>query len=148
MIYWIKVRELWVVCARITSFFSFPTHTRAHFPHKLQKDYKTFSMWLQNKDKTETYNALCNFSESPHMCRSSNHMAWCIMRLVYFAHIYMACVLRLLVSVAYQAVLYSLGLHGRWGSEGVSVFDGFVFISVDVKYIIHYRCMCKFICSL
>ena len=60
----------------------------------------------------------------------------------------MACVLRLLVSIAYQAVLYSLGLRWHLVRESVSVFDGFVFISVDVKYIIHYRCMCKFICSL
>ena len=69
-------------------------------------------MWLQNKDKTETYNALCNFSESPHMCRSLGYIA-----LVHYA----ACAfwpyingLRFaLVGVAYQAVLYSLGLYGR-----------------------------------
>ena len=54
-------------------------------PHKLQKDYKMFSMWLQNKDKIETQNALCNFSKSPHMCKLLDYMAWCIMRLVNFA---------------------------------------------------------------
>ena len=57
------------VCARIMSIFSFPTHTRAHFARQITKDYKMFSMWLQNKDKTETQNALCNFSKSPHMCK-------------------------------------------------------------------------------
>ena len=40
------------------------------------------------------------------------------------------------------------GLYGRLESESVSVFDGFVFISVDIKYIIHYKRICKFICSL
>ena len=53
-----------------------------------------------------------------------------------------------LVGVAYQAVLCGIGLYGHLGRESVSVFDGFVFISVDVKYIIHYKCMCKFIYSL
>ena len=57
------------MCARIMSIFSFPTHTRAYFARQITKDYKTFSMWLQNKDKTETQNALCNFSKSPHMCK-------------------------------------------------------------------------------
>ena len=53
-----------------------------------------------------------------------------------------------LVGVAYQAVLCGIGLYGHLGRESVSVFDGFVFISVDIKYIRHYRRMCKFICSL
>ena len=73
------------VCVRIMSIFSFPTHTRAYFARQITKDYKTFSMWLQNKKQTETQNALCNFSKSPHMFRLPNCMAWCIMRLVYFA---------------------------------------------------------------
>ena len=65
-----KRRKLWgSVCVRITSIFSFPTHTRAHFAPQITKDYKMFSMWLQNKDKTETQNALCNFLKSPHMCK-------------------------------------------------------------------------------
>ena len=67
------------------SIFSFPTHTRAHFARQITKDYKTFSMWLQNRDKIETQNTLCNFSKLPHMCKLLNHMAWCIMRLVHFA---------------------------------------------------------------
>ena len=40
-----------LIWACITSIFSFPTHTRAHFAQKLQKDYKMFSMWLQIKTK-------------------------------------------------------------------------------------------------
>ena len=58
----------------------------------------------------------------------ANCMAWYIMWLVYFAHIYMACVLRLWMSIAYQAVLYSLGLYGRLGREIVSVFDGLLYL--------------------
>lgn len=62
-----------------------------------------------------------------------------------FCHIEMACGLLLLVSIAYRAVLCGLGLYGRLESESVSVFDGFVFISVDVKLFvnvfIYYNCM-------
>ena len=32
--------------------------------------------------------------------------------------------------------------------ERERVWRSCVFVSVDVKYIIHYKCMCKFICSL
>ena len=54
-------------------------------------------------------------------------MAWCIMRIVYFAHIYKwLAFLRLWVSIAYQVVLCGLGLYGRLGRESVSAFDGFV----------------------
>ena len=77
----------------------------------------------------------------------ANYMAWCIMRLVHFCP-YINGLRLALVGVAYQAVLCGLGLHERLEIESVSVFDGLVFISVDVKYIIHYRRICKFICSL
>ena len=69
------------MCARITSIFSFPTHVYAHFAHELQNIFNV----VTKQKQTETQNALCNFSESPHMCRSPDHMAWCIMRLVHFA---------------------------------------------------------------
>lgn len=62
-----------------------------------------------------------------------------------FCHIEMACGLLLLVSIAYRAVLCVIGLYGRWENESVSVFDGFVFISVDVNLFvnvfIYYNCM-------
>ena len=48
-----------------------------------------------------------------------------------FCPIYMACGLRLLVSIAYQAVLYSIGLYGRLRErrrESASVFDGLVYL--------------------
>ena len=39
------------VCARITSFFSFPTHTCAHFAQKLQKTTKCFQYGYKTKTK-------------------------------------------------------------------------------------------------
>ena len=111
-IYWIKVRELWVVYERVLRHFSvFPRIHAPILPDKLQKNYKTFSMWLQNKDKTETYNALCNFSESPHMCKLPNYMAWCIMQLVHFApYIWLAACTCLRGSLG---CLCGLGLYGH-----------------------------------
>lgn len=68
VIYWIKVRELWVLYKCVLCQFSVSPHMYTPIlPDKLQKDYKTFSIWLQNKDKTETHNTLCNFSKSPHI---------------------------------------------------------------------------------
>ena len=103
------MRELWVVCVRVLRHFSvFPRIHAPIFP----MNYKTFSMWLQNKDKIETQNALCNFLKSPHMCRSPNYIA-----LVHYAACafcpYINGLRSALVGVAYQAVLYSLGLYGR-----------------------------------
>ena len=98
--------------------FIFPTHTRAHFAHKLQitKDYKMFSTWLQNKDKAETHNALCNFSESPYICKLP--IVWlgalcglCILP-------YMHGLRSALVSVADQA---AYAVFGRVGIERARV---------------------------
>ena len=116
-----------VMCVCVLRQFSvFPRIHAPILPHKLQKDYKTFSMWLQNKDKTKTHNALCNFSESPHMFRSHGYMALFIMRLVHFA-IYA----RLAVcscGCGRSRYLCSLGLYRHWACESVSVFDGFVYL--------------------
>ena len=146
----IKVRELWVVHERVLRhFFSFPTHTRAYFCPQITKDYKMFSMWLQNKDKTETSNALCNFAESPHMCRSSNHIALVHYAACVFCHIYIACGLALVCECGLSGCFMRSWLVwalSAWERE--RIWRSCVFVGVDVKYIIHYRCMCKFICSL
>ena len=111
-IYWIKVRELWVLYERVLRQFSvFPRIHAPILPRKITKDYKMFSMWLQNRDKTETQNALCNFSKSPHMCRSSGYIAWCIMRLVHFA-IYIWFVVCACLRSSLDC-LCVLGLYGR-----------------------------------
>ena len=132
------------VCARITSIFSFPTHTRAYFAHELQKDYKTFSMWLQNKDKTETQNALCNFAKSPHMCR---------LLIVWLGALYGLCILPYIYGLR-SALVDEYGLSGcfmrSWLVWALSAWErervwGFVFISVDVNLFvnvfIYYNCM-------
>ena len=122
------MRELWVLYRCVLRQFSvFPTHICAHFARQITKDYKTFSMWLQNKDKAEIQNALCNFSESPHIFSSSGYMAWCIMQLVYFA-LYIHGLRSALVGVAGQAVLCGIGLYGHSRRESVSVFNGFVYL--------------------
>lgn len=53
----------------LRQFSVFPRIHAPIFARQITKDYKTFSMRLQNKDKAETQNALCNFSKSPHMCK-------------------------------------------------------------------------------
>ena len=110
----IKATEMWWVSCMSAYYFKF------YFPHAcirpfLPINYKRlqmFSMWLQNRDKTETQNALCNFSKSPHMCKLPNYMAWCIMRLVHFAIYTQLAFLRLWVSVAYQVVYAVLACMG------------------------------------
>ena len=44
-------RALGLICARITSFFSFPTHTRAYFSHELQNITKHFQCGYKTKTK-------------------------------------------------------------------------------------------------
>ena len=118
-----------VVCVRVLRQLSVSPRIHAPIlPDKLQKDYKTFSMWLQNKDKTETQNALCNFSKSPHICRSPNYMVWCIMRLVHFALYINGLWSALVGEYSLLGCLYDVGLYGRLESESVSVFDGFVYL--------------------
>ena len=121
-IYWIKVRELWVLYERVLRHFSvFPRIHAPILPDKLQKITKCFSMWLQNKYKTETQNALCNFSKSPHMCKSLNYMAWCIMRLVYFALYINGLRFALVDEYSLSSCLYGVGLRRYLRRESVSV---------------------------
>ena len=61
---------------------------------------------------------------------------------------YINCLCFALVGVAGQDVYAVLVCVGVERVRARVFFDGFVFISVDVKYIIHYKRMCKFICSL
>lgn len=99
-----------VVCVCITSIFSFPAHVYAHFARQITKDYKTFSTWLQNKDKTKTHNALCNFSKSPHMYK---------LPIVWLGALCGLCILPIYKWLAFCACEYSLlgclcdfGLYG------------------------------------
>ena len=68
-------------------------------------------MWLQNKDKTEIQNALCNFSESPHMCRSLGYIAlWHYVACAFCP--YINGLRSALVSVAHQVVYAFLACMG------------------------------------
>ena len=102
------MRALGRVCARITSFFSFPMHTRAHFSHELQN---IFNVVTKQRQSWNTERIMQFFRIAAYV-QVANCMAWYIMRLVYFTHIYMACVLRLWVSIAYQAVYMFLACMG------------------------------------
>ena len=142
------MRELWVLYRCVLRQFSvFPRIHAPILPRKITKDYKMFSMWLQNRDKTKTQNALCNFSKSPHMFRSSGYMAWCIMRIVHFALYkwlaFCACWCGWSGCFMRSWLVWALS---AWERE--RVWRLCVFVSVDVKYIIHYKRICKFICSL
>ena len=117
------------MCARIMSIFSFPTHTRAHFARQITKDYKMFSMWLQNKNKLKHITHYAIF-QNRRICAS------CL--IVWLGALCSSCILpyinglrSALVGVAYQAVLCVLGLYGRLRErerESVSVFDGLVYL--------------------
>ena len=137
----------YLIWARIMSIFSFPTHTRAHFARRITKDYKMFSMWLQNKDKNWNTERIMQFFKIAAYVQAANCMAWCIMQLVYFAlYKWLAvCVCGCGLSSCFMRswIVWALS---AWERE--RVWRSCVFVGVDVKYIIHYRRMCKFICLL
>ena len=121
-------------------------YTRPFCPGKLQKITKCFQCGYKTKTKLKHITHYAIF-QNRRIC-ADRPTIWlgalcssCI--LPYINGLWSA-----LVSVAGQAVLCVFGLYGRWVRESVSVFNGFVFISVDVKYIIHYKRICKFIYSL
>ena len=126
-----------------------PTHTRAHFAHKLQKITKHFQYGYKQRQNWNTERIMQFFKIAAYV-QIANCMAWCIMRLVHFCS-YINCLRLALVGVAYQAFYMMLACMGVecvrvW--EYKRVWQSCVFVNVDVKYIIHYKRMCKFICSL
>ena len=56
------------VCAYYVNFQFSHAYTRLFCPTNYKKLQNIFNV-VTNKDKTETQNALCNFSKSPHMCK-------------------------------------------------------------------------------
>ena len=126
----------------------FSVFPRIHAPI-LPKNYKrlqnVFNV-VTNKDKTKTQNALCNFSKSPHMCKLLIVWLGTLCGLCIFA-LYMACVLRLLVWLIRLFMRsWFVWTLSTWERE--RVWRSCVFVSVDVKYIRHYKRKCKFIYSL
>ena len=111
---------------RITSFFSFPTHTRAHFAHKLQKITKRFQCGY----KTET-----KLKHRTHYAIFQNRRIYSDCPAIWLGALCGLCILHhiyglrsALVGVAGQAVLCVLGLYGHLWRESVSVFDGVVYL--------------------
>ena len=147
-IYWIKVRELWVLYECVLRQFSVFPRIHAHiFARKLQKITKCFQYGYKTKTKLKHITHYAIF-QNRRICTSC--------RLYGLVH-YAACAFcpyinslqsALVSEYSLSSCLCGVGLYGRWERERVSVFDGFVFINVDVKYIRHYRRMCKFICVL
>ena len=127
----------------LRQFSVFPRIYMLILPDKLRKIFNVVTKQRQNWN-TER---IMKFFRIATYVQVANCMAWCIMRLVHFAHIYTACGLRLWVWLIRLFMRCWLVWALRaWERERVWRFC--VFVSVDVKYIRHYRRMCKFICSL
>ena len=127
--FFIKAAKLWgsCVCAYYVNFQFSHAYTRPFCPinyKKLQNVFNVVTKQIQNWN-TEHIMQFFKIAAYVHIARPYGlvHYAACV-----FCTIYMACGLRLLVNIAYRAVLYSLGLHGRWESESVSVFEGLVYL--------------------
>ena len=126
-IYWIKVRELWVLYERVLRHFSvFPRIHAPIFPMNYKKITKHFQYGYKTKTKLKHRTHYAIF-QNRRICAYSP-IIWlgalcglCILPIYKWL-----AVLRLWASIAYQAVLYSLGLYGRWVRESVSVFEGLV----------------------
>ena len=81
------MRELWVVCVRVLRHFS--VFLRIHapiLPDKLQKDYEHFQCGYKQRQNRNT-ERIMQFFRIAAYAQVANCMAWCIMRLVHFAHI-------------------------------------------------------------
>ena len=137
-----------VVYACVLRQFSvFPRIHALILPDKLQKDYKIFSMWLQNKKNKMKYRTHYAIFQNRRICASCQlyglvHYAACA-----FCHICTACGLLLWVWPI-KLLMQSWAVWALRERECECVWRFFVFVIVDVKYIIHYRRMCKFICAL
>ena len=135
-IYWIKVRELWVLYVRVLRQFSvFPRIHAPILPDKLQKITKCFQCDYKIKTKLKHRTHYAIF-QNRRICAYSQIIWLGALCGRAFCPIYIACGLRLWASIAYQAVLYSLGLHGRWESEGARVWACLTVLCIC-------RCRCK-----
>lgn len=150
MIYWVKAEELWGrVCVRITSFFSFPhAYTRLFCP----TNYKNITKHFQCGYKTKT-----KLKHRTHYAIFQNRRICADRPAIWFGVLCGLCILPYMHGLRSALVSeYSLlGCFMRywlvWAlsvRERECVWRFCVFVIVDVKYIIHYRRMCKFICSL
>ena len=141
-----SARALGLIWARITSFFSFPMHTCAHFAHELQKITKRFQCGYKQRQNWNTERIMQFFKIAAYV-QVANCMAWCIMLLVHFAlYTWLAVCACWCGSLGCFMRPWLVWAFRAWERERVWRYC--VFVGVDVKYIIHYRRICKFICSL
>ena len=116
-------------------------------PDKLQKIIKHFQYGYKTKTKLKHRTHYAIF-QNLHICASRPAIwlgALCGLCVLLIYKLLAACA----CECGLSGCLCGLGLYGHLWRESVRVFDGlFVFVSVDVKYIIRYRRMCKFICTL
>ena len=126
VIYWIKVRELWVLYRCVLHQFSVSPHMYTPIlPDKLQKITKRFQCGHKTVTNWNIERIMQFFKIAVYM-KVANCMAWYIMRFVHFA-IYA----RLAVcscECGRSSCLCSLWPCGHWESESVSVFDGFMYL--------------------
>ena len=121
-----KRRKLWGrVCVRITSIFSFPTHTRAHFPHKLQKITRRFQCGYKTKTKLKHRTHYAIF-QNRRIC-SDRLTIWlgalCGLCILPYIH---GLRLALVGEYSLSSCLYGVGLRRYLRRESVSVFEGLV----------------------
>ena len=148
MIYWVKVKELWALCVCLLRQFSVsPRMYTPILPDKLQKITKRFQCGYKTKINWNTERIMQFFKIAAYVQ---------ITQLYGLVH-YAACAFLPYINSLWLALVGcgSLGCFMRswlvWAlrvRERERVWRSCVFVSVDVKCIIHYRRMCKFICSL
>ena len=136
-----------LIYVRITSIFSFPTHTRAHFARQITKRLQNIFNVVTNKRQNWNTERIMQFFRIAAYVQIARlyglvHYAVCA-----FCHICTACGLLLWVWPI-KLLMQSLAVWALRERECECVWRFYVFVIVDVKYIIHYRRMCKFICSL
>ena len=143
------MRELWVVCVRVLRHFSvFPRIHAPILPDKLQKITKCFQCGYKIKTKLKHRTHYAIF-QNRRIC-ADRPTIWlgalcglCI--LPYINGLRLAFVGECGLSICFMRSWFVWAFRER---ERERVWRSCVFVSVDVKYIIHYKCMCKFICSL
>ena len=132
----------------LRQFSVFPCIHAPIFPMNYKRLQNVFNMVTKQKQNWNTERIMQFFKIAAYV-QVANCMAWCIMRLVHFCPyingLRFALVSEYSLSVCFMRYWLVWAVRER---EREHVWRLFVFVIVDVKYIIHYKRICKFICSL
>ena len=148
MIYWIKVRGLWVLYRCVLRHFSVSPHMYTPIlPDKLQKITKRFQCGHKTETKLKYITHYAIF-QNRRICASCQlyglvHYTACVFLPIYIWLAFCSCEYSLSGCFMRHWLVWALSVRER-----ECVWRFCVFVSVDVKYIIHYKRICKFICSL